>query len=245
MPKHLKAILTLAAAVLFAVSPFFITDFNGFDPGLYPNPQVDAPVQPAGYAFAIWGVIYLWLLVHAGFGVLRRGDAVDWDRTRGPLFVSLAVGALWLPVAMVSALWATALIIVMLVFSALALVRAPTRDRWWAAAPIALYTGWLTAASFASLGLVGAGFGVVFGQVPWAITAILGALVVTLIIRAARPDEWVYPVPVIWALIAIAVKNAGEVWLVAGVAAAGAALVTALMIQTMIRRSRGVATSAM
>ena len=69
MPAEL-AYLTLALSVLFALSPLLAPDFGGFDPDQFPVPQDDPPVQPAGYGFAIWGVIYVWLILSAGFGVL-------------------------------------------------------------------------------------------------------------------------------------------------------------------------------
>lgn len=239
MQMRLKATFVLIAAVLFALGPVLVPDFGGFDPELYPNPQVEAPVQPAGYAFAIWGVIYLWLLVHAGFGLFRRADVEDWDMTRWPMLISLGIGAIWLPVALVSPVWAFVLITAMLISAAVGFLRAPARDRWWAAAPIALYASWLTAATWASVGLVGAGYGIVFGQVPWALLSIAGALVTTLVIHALRPDEWIYFTAVIWALIAITVQNVGEVWLVAVVAAAGAVFLAALMVRSLYRHHFG------
>jgi len=72
--RRLKAILTLAAAFAFVVAPFASSGFGGFDPNLFPIPQDRPPVQPAGYAFAIWGPIYLALLAHAAYGLFARGD---------------------------------------------------------------------------------------------------------------------------------------------------------------------------
>jgi len=71
------AILTFAAALAFAVAPFVSEGFNGFAPDQFPVPQDAPPIQPAGYAFSIWGVIYLWLIVATGFGLVRRADAPD------------------------------------------------------------------------------------------------------------------------------------------------------------------------
>src|SRR6056297_3673371 len=100
--NRMKAILTLTAALAFALSPFANDGFNGFAPDQYPIPQDDPPVQPAGYAFGIWGPIYLWLVAHALWGLVRRSDSPAWDATRWPLALSLAVGAAWLPIAQVS-----------------------------------------------------------------------------------------------------------------------------------------------
>lgn len=221
---RVKAILVCVAALGFALSPLIVPDFGGFDPNLYPIPQENAPVVPAGYAFAIWGLLYLWLLIHAGFGLWRRAGDADWDAARAPLLVSLAIGVVWLPVAEVSAIWATVLIFAMLIGAAFALKLAPARDVWLARAPIALYAGWLTAASFASLGLVGAGFGIILGDIGWAVVAIGGAFAASLMISHMRPDTPLYFVSVIWALIAIAVKNGSAEPLVTGMAAIGAIL---------------------
>ena len=187
-------------------------------------------MQPAGYAFAIWGPIYLWLIAATGFGLFKRHDNRDWDRHRMPLLISLAIGVGWLPVAMVSPIWATILIFAMLISAAFALALAPTTDRWWGKAPIALYAGWLTAASYASLGLTGAGFNIGFGEVTWAYVCIALAFATALVIHGMRQDEPVYFLSAIWALVAIAVKNWGAFPGVAGLAAGGAALLTVVMV---------------
>ena len=61
------AILVLTAAIAFAVSPLMVPGFNGFEPGQFPVPQEDPPAQPAGWAFSIWLLIYVWLIAGAGF----------------------------------------------------------------------------------------------------------------------------------------------------------------------------------
>jgi hypothetical protein len=76
---RLKAVLVLVAAVAFAVMPFFTDPFTGFGPDRFPVPVDDPPIQPAGWAFAIWGVIYLWLLASAGFGLIKRDTDPGWD----------------------------------------------------------------------------------------------------------------------------------------------------------------------
>jgi hypothetical protein len=230
-----KALLLFAAAVAFVLGPFLVPGFGGFDPELYPNPQVDPPVQPAGYAFAIWGPIYLWLLAATGFGLLRRHDNRDWDRHRAPLLVSLVIGSIWLPVAMVSPIWATILIFAMLISAAIAMARAPLAERWLGKAPIAFYAGWLTAASFASLGLTGAGFEIAFGEVTWAQICIVLAFATALGVHWMRRDEPIYFLSVIWALIAIAVKNGAAVPVVTWLAAGGAALLAIIMVAAFVR----------
>lgn len=230
---RMKAILVLAGAAAFAASPFLNPGFGGFDPDRFPVPQVDPPVQPAGYAFSIWGLIYLWLLAHGGYGLFRRADAADWDRGRWPLLVSLAVGAAWLPVALLSPVWAMVLIWVMLVAALVALFRAPERDVWLARAPLGVYAGWLTAAAWVSVALVGAGFGVAFGEVAWAWIALVAALVMAAAVLSQLRWGWSYAAAVVWALVAMAVANfAGDTALaVAALGGAGAVAGYAVVVR--------------
>ncbi|MBJ3763570.1 hypothetical protein ILP92_12510 [Maribius pontilimi] len=199
-------LLTLLFAIAFSAAPFFVP-FDGFDPDLYPVPQDDPPVQPAGWAFAIWGPIYLWLVASAAYGVWKRRDHPAWVAHRGPLCISLAVGVIWLSVAQVSPVWATVLIWVMLGTAIDAYLKSPDADLALARAPIGLYAGWLTAASSVSIGLLAAGYGLL-GPVPAAYLALVIALTIGAVVQWARPSV-TYPAAIAWALVGIAVQNAG------------------------------------
>jgi hypothetical protein len=228
---RLKAIFLALVTLAFAAGPFLVPQFGGFDPSLYPYPQIDPPVQPAGYAFALWGVIYIWLLIHAGFGLFKRATADDWDAMRGPLFLSLLLGAGWLSVAEVSPLWSVVMIYVMLALAMVAMKRAPVLDPWLARAPVALYAGWLTAASFAGLGLLGAGYGIVLGELGWAYVCLAGAFGTAIFGHRLRPDAPFYPLGVAWALVAIAVKNWGDHYGLVTLASLGAVILVFMSIR--------------
>ena len=204
--NRLWAILCFAAAVAFAASPLFTSGFNGFDPAQFPVPQDDPPVQPSGYAFSIWGLIYLWLLAGTGFGLFRRWTDPDWAPMRPPLLLSLAVGAIWLPVANVSPLIATLLIWVMLGGALVSLFRVGDTDRWLQQAPVAILAGWLTAASCVALGLLLAGYAWL-PETPAALIALLIAVVISVTVqyRLHRAPE--YGITVIWALVGVIISN--------------------------------------
>lgn len=229
--------LVLLAAIAFAVSPLFVPGFGGFDPGRFPIPQVDPPVQPAGYAFGIWGLIYAWLVIGAAFQAWKRRDDPAWGPIRLPLLITLAIGAAWLPVAKVSPIWATILIWAMWLPAILALLRAPRRDAWAGRAPVGLYAGWLTAASCVSLGLMAGGYGWT-GETPAAIGALALALGLTLGVMGLRPDAPAYPAGVVWALIGVIVANwpDGPVWVLA-LAALGALGLAAMATRNALRHN--------
>ena len=221
---------TLALTLAFALSPLLTEPFSGFREDQLPIPQIEPPVQPAGYAFSIWGLIYGWLVVSALFGVLRRAGDAGWDRARLPLMGSLAIGAVWLWVANQSAVWATVTIFAMAGTALLALFRTPGGDRWWLQAPVAIYAGWLSAASFVSLASVGAGYGVIAGSVGWALIGIAAALALAASVqwRLARAPE--YAATVIWALVGIVVANGTAEMAVSVLAAAGVALMATVAL---------------
>jgi len=213
--------LTLLLALAFAAAPVFVP-FDGFDPNLYPVPQRNPPVQPAGWAFAIWGPIYLWLILGAGVGLWKKRDAPSWQAYRAPLCLSLAVGTVWLSVAERSPVWATVLIWVMLVTAIIAYLRTPRRDRGFAQGPVGLYAGWLTAASSVSVGLLLAGYGVL-GALLAAYVALCLALGIGALVQWRRPGAG-YPAGIAWALVGIAAQNAGlapGLMVISGAAALG------------------------
>jgi hypothetical protein len=204
--RRMKAILVLVAALSFVASPWLTAGFSGFDPELFPVPQRRPPVQPAGYAFAIWGLIYAWLVVHAGFGLARRAEDPAWDAGRWPLFVSLGLGSAWIAVANRDPLWATGLIWVMLAGALMALARAPRADRWLAHAPLAIYAGWLTAASWVSIGLLLGGYGIT-GETAAAVITLPLAVGFAAMVQLRLARGWEYGATVIWALAAVVVAN--------------------------------------
>ncbi len=121
-----KALLLLLATLAFGVAPFVTPPFTGYDPGLFPV-RIERPsIQPAGYAFSIWSVIYLWLIAHAVYGLWKRATNPAWDVVRLPLSVAVAVGAVWLSIAGVSPLWGTVTIWIMAAGAIFAFLRADT-----------------------------------------------------------------------------------------------------------------------
>jgi hypothetical protein len=225
--------ILLAVALAFAAMPL-LTPFAGFDPQAFPNPQDNPPAQPAGYAFSIWGVIYLWLLVSAVVGVIRYSSQSDWAAARPMLALSLGFGVFWLPVAPINPLAATVLIWLMLATALAALVRTPRDNRILFRAPVALYAGWLAAASWVSVALVGAGYGIAFDQRGWAAIAIGAAALTSLAVLMTVPDIPEFGASVIWGLVAISAKSGQsdpDIALLAGLAAMMLALVVIFLSQ--------------
>ena len=189
---RLAAVLVLTAGMAFAISPFLTDGFNGFTADQFPIPQVDAPIQPAGWAFSIWGLIYVWLLIHAVFGM------------------------------------------VMLIAALIALHLSPRSDRGTAQAPVASYAGWLTAASFVSLGLTLAGYGILLDAVGWAGVGLIALSGFAIAYQRYLDRAPEYSLTVIWALCGVVAGNLAGRPVIAGLAVVA---IAALALPLIRRRS--------
>lgn len=204
-----RAALLLLVTLAFGAAPFLTPPFRGYDPALFPV-QIDRPsVQPAGYAFAIWSVIYLWLITHAVTSLWKRAENPVWDRTRLPLVAAIALGSAWLSIAPVAPIVATVTILIMAGTAITAFLRADTEtDRWLLSAPIAILAGWLSAAAAVSTGVVIAGYGLL-SDTAAALVMVAATLALSIAIQRRKVRMPVYGLTVIWALAGIVVANAG------------------------------------
>ncbi|MFZ1468263.1 MAG: hypothetical protein WAT09_04705 [Paracoccaceae bacterium] len=230
-----KAIILLISVLAFAIAPFVVPPFMGYDPSAFPIRIERHPIQPAGWAFSIWGVIYLWLVIHAGYGVWQRATDPVWDRPRLPLALSALIGTVWMSIAAASPIWGTVTIWPMAIAAIIAFLRAdPVVDRLVLAPPIAMLAGWLTAAASVSTGVLLAGYGLMAPVVAAAAMLVL-VLVITLAIQRMKPRQPIYGLTVVWALTGIIAVNISATPTVAILAAGG--IVVVLTGLVLLRRA--------
>ena len=118
---------------------------------------------------------------------------------RSPLAVSLFLGCFWIAAANASPVWATVMILVMAVTAITAMLRTGDRNPWWQLSPVALYAGWLTAASGVGTGVVLGGYEVLSHQTA-ALVMLIVVLVASISVQSLRPGAWSYAAAIIWAL---------------------------------------------
>lgn len=232
-----RAALLLLVTLAFGAAPFLTPPFRGYDPALFPVQIARPSIQPAGYAFGIWSVIYLWLFVHAVTSLWKRTENATWDRTRWPLILAIALGSAWLSIAPVAPIAATVTILIMAAAAITAFLRADTgTDRWLLSAPTAILAGWLSAAAAVSTGVVIAGYGVL-SDTASALAMIAATLALSLWVQSRKPAMPIYGLTVIWALGGIIAVNAGVNPTVAIVAGLGIGAM-AMLLGRQVKRSR-------
>lgn len=146
----------LIAAVLMPVVAFFSQRGHfGPDNGEISN-RYPTLLVAAGYAFSIWGLIFLLDLVFAVCQLRSRWrDDETLVRLRAPVAAGFMLTALWMPVFSQQWFW-LALAVIWLALGCMAraavvLARDPSplpRQAVWAGFAIALHAGWLSLAAF-------------------------------------------------------------------------------------------------
>jgi hypothetical protein len=203
---------------------------------------------PAGYVFAIWGVIYLGWIAFVIYQFRPAQKAGPRMRLLGYRFaLSCVFNAVWLfcwhyelfglSVLVMLALLAT------LILSYLRLkvgrIRVGAAERWSVDIPFGLYLGWVSVAAIANISdylyfVQWNGFDLA-PQV-WAVIMLAAASLIGLGMALTRRDA-AYLFVFVWAFIGIAVKQSATA-LVANAAWAAAGLALALAVASLTRRGR-------
>ena len=211
----------------------------------------DATLKVIGWAFAIWGVIYLGLALYAIRQVLPQTGESDLIHAFGwPSVLAFAGIGLWIVAAAFD--WEVATIV--LIFGSLIVLLIPLltnarriralsmgdRDRWFTVWPLSLLAGWLTIAAPVNLLTVATGNGdlpMTLSPTMWAIIAVVAVSLVAVLVTW-RIRTIAYGLPVSWGLVGVFVaeQSRNSVLAFTAVIAAVAVLVIDVVIVLAQRR---------
>ena len=177
---------------------------------------------PAGYAFSIWGIIYLGLfgfVIYTGKSLVIKKEADDGVVLKiGWWFIlSCLANSLWILFWVNDQLWVTVLLMLFLLFSLVKIILNLNMEMeyhplkkyvliYW---PFAIYTGWISVAFIADISaflvkMNWNGFGL--SPVIWTLIMIIVAGLLNIVmIRKRNLRE--FAIAGVWALVAIAVEN--------------------------------------
>jgi benzodiazapine receptor len=204
-------------------------------------------ITPAGYVFAIWGVIYILLGVFVVYQALPSEKGKDYQERISWLFItSSLLNIAWLFLWQNEILSLSVLVMFLLLASLIAIYlrlnigksKAPAREKLAVHLPFSVYLGWITIASIANVSafLVSInwdGFGI--NPETWAVLIIVVALLITLAVIATRKDV-AYALVIIWALMGIAVNQSSNQNIVTTSEASAAIVAVALIAVIILTR---------
>jgi len=185
-------------------------------------------VVPAGYVFAIWGLIYLGQLAFVAH-TLRPGRLESPLLRRIGLIPALIglLNGLWILLWHYEVFLATVPVMVALLLALIVLYQRAgfdrlarpgagmsKSDRWFVQVPFSLYLGWITVATIANVAAVGNWAGVsTFGLAPELVAAAVLAIGLTIAATVMlRTADVIYGAVIVWAYAGIVVKEASTPW---------------------------------
>jgi hypothetical protein len=193
---------------------------------------------PAGYAFSIWGVIYIALLAYTGFQMycaFKTGKHTDLITKTGAWFILANIGnSAWVIVWLYEFTGVSVLIMLFILFSLIKIILNTNMERWDAPLkviafswwPICFYSGWIAVATIANISAYLAKInwdGWFLNEIQWTILMIIAATVINLAILYTR-NMREFALVGVWALVAIFVRHSGENETIAWAAMIGAVI---------------------
>jgi translocator protein len=174
---------------------------------------------PAGYVFAIWGVIYIGWIAFAVYQALPAQKESLRLRRLGYLFaISGLLNAAWLfawhynqfALSVLIMLGLLGLLIASYLRLDVARTKVGTAEKWCVDMPFSVYLGWITVATVANITdllyfVNWDGFGI--APEIWATIMILAACLIGLLMALTRGDA-AYLFVLVWSFVGIAVKQA-------------------------------------
>ncbi|MFD3265178.1 hypothetical protein [Phenylobacterium ferrooxidans] len=242
-PLGRSLMVLLAVGVAIAIPAVQATQDIGLSAAEFAG-QGNQTLRAAGYAFSIWGLIYLGLAVYALYQVSVAPESPTLQALAWPSAVAIAGCGAWILASAFNAQWLSVAIIVVsaatliwgLMRARAAAPQPPTRDKLLIVWPLSLLAGWLTIASAINILTVLTAEGIIGPDLTWAMIGITVVLTVGGFVgwRLRSP---VYLAPIAWGLIAVYVAEQADkpvaAWL-----AAGAALALVAEALAMLRKGR-------
>jgi hypothetical protein len=189
-------------------------------------------ITPAGYAFSIWGIIYLSFIIYGIYQLLpSQQNKQIYNRLAWPLIATSLLSILWLisfsfeQLALSVFLIACMLVTAIFLFGWARRAALEHKASVWISVPFGLYLGWLSVATITNIAvrLTDMGWqGGTLEETTWTIIMIGAALAAGLLISYIF-REITYPLVIAWATIAIFIARQD-----ANKAVAYAALITAI-----------------
>lgn len=187
---------------------------NGMDTGaisdMFPN-----FFTPAGFTFAIWGVIYTGLLAFTIYHSLPaqrenpRMEKIGWLFIASNLFNSAWIAAwhyLLFPLSWVIMLGILGTLLA--IFVRLGFPPVSKLERWVVYVPFSIYVGWISVATIANTTILLQDLGFNGGPVPapiWSVLVmVVGTAIASIILRTRR--DVAYGLVFVWAFVGIATK---------------------------------------
>lgn len=187
-------------------------------------------IVPAGYAFSIWGLIYLGLIIFPIYHWFRapRNHLNLWRQIHSWYALNVVCNGLWLVCASYDWLWLTVAIIVVMLISLIMLNKHlielesvhGVQNYWLEKFPFSIYFAWITLATALNISSALAFYdwnGLGISEINWTIVIMIVAAAIAGYIAYHKRDR-AYAGVVVWAFLAIALRHTEEIMVISATA---------------------------
>ena len=180
---------------------------------------------PAGLTFAIWGIIYVLIIL---FAIYLAKDMFKKEKTTKPFLEKISF--FFILVSLANIIWIflwhyeqilLSLLAMILLFISLLMIylrlnigieKVSMKEKLFVHVPISVYIGWITVATIANVTAVLVtvnwdGFGI--SEQIWTMLVIIVATIITILILVTKKD-YAYSAVIVWALIGIYIKRIAD-----------------------------------
>jgi hypothetical protein len=243
MPAAVRSTLIICAVIFAVAVPSLQAIYQFGMSAAEFSYQGNGTLRVAGFAFAIWGLLYLGMIIYAlyqALPVVRASETLAiyaW-----PSFVAISGCGLWILMAALNQIWMTVVVISVsaaaLIF---ALVRSQgagiLRDRLLIALPLNLLAGWLTIASIVNVVTVLTIEKIITPDIATmsGLVAVGGASLIAATVALSGRSAF-YLAPIVWGLYGVRVAEGVRQPLVSDAAGVAVLLLGSLAVTLVLMR---------
>jgi len=232
--------------LVFTLVPIVNFGSNLFFPSPFEN-DIKVLIQPAGYAFAIWGPIFLGMLIFSWFQARPQRVESEYlvSATKAGILAGLASIA-FVPISytdmqwlgFINIIWHLVALIWLFVSLRKQILLEQNEHTHWYYLPTQMYLGWICAATAVStaLTLAESGLNLTIETQTVFTVIVIAALVLVGIIMAFNKGL-VVPFVVIWALCGVIVEN-GDIASIKYTCIAGTIVLTLVTLPQIMKQQR-------
>ena len=181
-----------------------------------------AIIQPAGFAFSIWGIIYILVFIW----IIKLFFTREWENSAAQRLgywpiVNFLLNGTWILVFTQELLFLSTIVIFSLLVTLIIIHDRISKGRyhWYDRFPFSIYFGWVTVASVVNVfaWAVGSNIESILGmdELTWTIIMLAAATLIGIFVSIVFKD-WLYPLVLIWPFYGIYIENSNAYMILDG-----------------------------
>lgn len=204
----------------------FLNYLSATDVGMIAD-QDQVIIQPAGYVFSIWGIIYLLLFIWLiRLFIVNDDKDTIYDHLGYWPVANFILNGMWI-IAFTQELKLFSVIIILALLVTLLVIYKRImkfQTHWFDRVPFSVYFAWGTVATIVNIvdwvNDLGIEEILTLNEYQWTLILLVIATVIALVVALVNMD-WLYPIVFVWTYVGIIIENENQLFLLTIVAAMG------------------------